>query len=182
MANADNPTGFLYSSIHQPHPPVHKVYEKQVGLAQAIYQGDVVHAIAGVATFHKPPIEPFITGTPGTTIPLGVANHWSQASKRARVSICVDLRAEFVAQDDGATDGINAVDLGKNANVATQAGNDLTKFSKYEIGEASIGTSSALDLHIIEFWEDPIFNAFGLNCRVLVTFNKARFATQTAGV
>ncbi len=181
--NVDAPHGFHYVSINNPYPPLTRVYEKQSSQGTAIFQYDVVHQIAGVSGFDKAPIEPFGTGTPGTTIPLGVAKNYGAASTRTRHSVIVDPRAEYEAQDDGDTDGLVAANMGLNALVSVGAGSTLTGYSGHEIDEAGIATSAtATDLKLLGLF--PIIgNAFGsAHVRVLVKFNRLREGLNTAGV
>jgi hypothetical protein len=156
MANVDNPHGFQYVSKNCQYPPITRIYEKQSSQATAIFQNDVVHQIAGVSGFNKAPIEPFGTGTPGTTIPLGVALNYGQASTRTKHHVITDTTAEFEAQDDDDTDGLVAANMGLNALVSTGAGSTLTGFSGHEIDEAGVTTSAtAADVKLIGLYPDP---------------------------
>lgn len=181
-SNVDNPNGFQYMSLFHGEPPVTLEYEKQSSMATAIFENDVVHAIAGVAGFSKPPVEAFGTGTPGTTIPLGISLNYGAASTRTRQTVIVDPNAFFHAQDDGDTDGIADSSMGLNANVSVGAGSTLTRASGHEIDEAAIATSSALDLHMIGLYPDPNNVSGTAHLRIIVRFNKHRFAWGVAGV
>ena len=182
MANVDYANGFQYSSLGVSAPPIIGVYEKQSSQGTAIFRNDVVHAIAGVTGFNKPPIEPFGTGTPGTTIPLGVALDYGAASTRTPHHVIVDPFARYHAQDDDDTDGLVAANMGLNALVSTGAGSTTTEFSGHEIDEAGIATSAtATDIHLIGLYPHPE-NAFGEHARIIVSFNRARLSTGFAGV
>jgi hypothetical protein len=182
MANVDNPHGFQYVSKGCPYPPLVRTYEKQVGQATAIFQNDVVHQIAGVTGFNKAPIEPFGTGTPGTTIPLGASLNYGAALTRTRHHVIVDTQAEFEAQDDDDTDGLVAANMGLNALVSTGTGSATTGFSGHEIDEAGIVTSAtAADVKLIGLYPDPN-NVFGEHARILCKFLRLKENQNTAGV
>lgn len=182
MANVDAPHGFAYLSMGRAHPPRTRYYDKLSTQGTAIFQQDVVHAIAGVAGHDKPPIEPFGTGTPGTTIPLGVAQDYGAASTATRHHVIIDTDAEYEAQDDGDTDGIPDTAAGLNANVSTGAGSTLTGYSGHEIDEAGINVSASRDLHLVGLFPD-VNNATGSShVRWIVKFNHLRMAENTVGV
>ncbi len=182
MANADSPHGFQYVTMNRAFPPTTRVYEKQAADPVAVFQNDVVHQIAGVSGFNKAPIESFESGTPGTTIPLGVAQNYGPASTRTRHHVIVDILAEFEAQDDDSTDGLVAANMGLNALVSLGNGSTLTGFSGQEIAEAGIATSAtACDLKMIGLYPDPL-NVFGEHARILCKFLRLKEDQNTAGV
>lgn len=181
MSNVDNPNGFQYLTMNRGFPPRTRIYDKLSTLNTAVFQNDVCHQVAGVSGHDMAPVEPFGTGTPGTTIPLGVAAHYSAAAVAARVHIYVDPDAEYVAQDNAAVDGITGGNMGLNANVEANAGSVLNGFSGHEINETGIATTSSFDLHLLRRFPDPS-NAFGAHCRVICKLNKNREGINTAGV
>lgn len=176
MSNVDAPHGFAHVSNDGPYPPRIRTFQKLVGVATAIFQHDVVHAVGGKN------IEPFSTGTPGTTVPLGIALTRGAASTASRHSVLIARPdVEFEAQDDNDTDGIIEANLNKNANINTGAGSAITGFSGHEIDEASIAATATLDLKLIKLFAYPN-NEFGPHARIVVTFNKCRENPGTAGV
>jgi|SRR5271168_2123102 len=183
MANVNNPFGFAYVSMYQGHPPRMREFPKVVADATAIFQNDVVMENTGVAATPTPPISSFAEGTPGTTIPLGVAQSYGAASTATRHMVCVDYETYWVAQDNDPTTGILGTNIGKNANVDPTgvAGSVTTGFSGNQIAISGIATTNSLDLHLISLFPD-VNNAFGPHARVIVRFNKMREMGQIAGV
>lgn len=180
MANVDNPFGFAFYSLNAPNPPLVKTYVKLVGVAQAIYQNDVVFQAASSSLSEgKGAITPI--GTPGTTIIMGVALNRGAASLKTRHSIIVDQNAEFIAQDDGDTNGVGVTEANLNANVSLGAGSDVTGFSGNEIDEAGIASSNALDLQLLGLYPGAN-NAFGSSHVIMICkFNKSRYTAQSTG-
>lgn len=182
MSNRDNPHGFQYLSVNRPYPPLTRTFFKQVGEALAIFQNDVVHQLAGVTGFDAAPIQAFGGGTPGTSIPLGVAINYGPASTKTRHHVIVDNDAEFEAQDDADTDGLAAANMGLNALVSTGAGSTLTGYSGHEIDEAAISTSATgNDLKLLRLFPAPD-NVFGPHARILCKFLRLKENQNTAGV
>jgi hypothetical protein len=171
MANRDNPNGFQFLSIGRPYPPRIRTFIKLAAVATAIFQNDVVHEVDGASgSGEAAAVEPFGTGTPGTTIPLGVALNYGPTLTKTRHHVIVDKDAEYVAQDDGDTDGLALTDMGKRTNVSTGAGSTLTGYSGHEIDEATVHASAARDLLLLRLYPDPL-NAFGSShARVIVKF------------
>lgn len=183
MANVDNPTGFAFTSLNNPNPPDTKRYVKLVGVGTAIFQQDVVFQAASSSLSEgKGAITPL--GTPGTTIIMGVAQNRGAASSKTRHDVIVDPRAEFIAQDDGDTNGVGATEANYNANTSLGAGNATTGFSGHEIDEASLAVTGALDLVLIGLAPDPsaVGNAFGSShVRMICRFHNARLAYGSVG-
>lgn len=181
MANVDNAAGFEYLSLNAPNPPLVKTFVKLVGVATAIFQNDVVFQAASSSLSEgKGAITPL--GTPGTTIIMGVALNRGAASLKTRHSVIVDPLAEFVAQDDGDTNGVGATEANLNANVSLGAGNATTGFSGNEIDEASIAASAALDLQLLGLFPG-VNNAFGSShVRMICKFNKSRYVAGSVGL
>lgn len=180
MANSNNPFGFQYLTMNKGFPPLTRVFDKLSTLATAIFQQDLCHRVAGVIAHPRGVVEPFGTGTPGTSIILGVAMHYSAASTAAPVHVMVDPAAEYVAQATG-TLGLLEADMGLNANMLANAGSTLTGFSKHVVNETGIATTSSLDMHLLRIFPD-VLNAAGPYARVIVRLNKNREGIGTAGV
>lgn len=184
MANVDNPNGFSFTSLNNPNPPDTKNYIKLVGVGTAIFQQDVVfHAASSTLTEGKSGITPL--GTPGSTIIVGVAQNRGAASTRTRHSVIVDPRAEYIAQDDGDTNGVDATQAGLNANTSLGAGSATTGFSGHEIDEATIAADATFDLQLIGLAPDvsAVGNAFGSShVRMICRFLNSRFSTGQVGI
>jgi len=183
MANVDNPNGFAFTSLNNPNPPDTKQYVKLVGVAQAFFQQEVAfQAASSTLSEGKGAITPL--GTPGTTVIMGVCQNRGAASLKTRHHVIVDPRAEFIAQDDGDTNGVDATEANQNANVSLGAGSATTGFSGNEIDEASIAVTLGLDLQLIGLAPDvsAVGNAFGSShVRMICRFHVNRFA-RSAGL
>ena len=188
MANANTANGFQYLRGCDPFRRSIASFIKLVGVGTGIAAWDVVHEVAGSSlSDDKGAIEPFGTGTPGTTVPLGVALSQGAASTRTRHHVIVDPAAEYHAADDGDTDGIGYADLNKNANVNPAAFTSIasTQYkSGHTIDESSINTAAARDLRIFGRYQLPTGNDIGSNyVRGIVRFNTSRHGGGTvAGV
>jgi len=184
MANLDNPQGFAFTSLNNPNPPDTKQYIKLVGVGTAIFQQDVVfHAASSSLSEGKGAITPL--GTPGTTIIMGVAQNRGAASLKTRHHVIVDPRAEFIAQDDGDTNGVGVTEANYNANVSLGAGSATTGFSGHEIDEATLAVTATLDLQLIGLAPDvsAVGNAFGSShVRMICKFHNARFGGASVGL
>ncbi len=184
MANVDNPTGFAFTSLNNPNPPDTKNYVKLVGVGTAIYQQDVLFQAASSSLSEgKGAVTPL--GTPGVTVIMGVAQNRGAASLKTRHSVIVDTKAEYIAQDDGDTNGVGATEANDNANVSLGAGSDTTGFSGHEIDEASIAVTGTLDLQFVGLAPDPsaVGNAFGSShVRMICRFHNSRFSEGSAGL
>lgn len=184
MANVDNPHGFAFVNLggSDGHPPRTRLYSHLASYSVAIFRNDVVYQPAGVAATDPPPVKPLGDGgTPGTTVPLGVARQYIPASTFGLCEVIVDQRAEYEAQDDDDTDGFVAENMGLNALVSTGAGSTLTEFSGHEIDEAAIDTDTDNDVHLLRLYKDPK-NAFGAHARILCRFMRLREGLNTVGV
>lgn len=184
MANVDNPTGFAFTSLNRPNPPETRNYIKLVGVGTAIFQQDVVfHAASSSLTEGKAGITPL--GTPGVTVIMGVAQNRGAASTRTRHSVIVDPDAQYIAQDDGDTNGVGDTEANYNANTSLGAGNATTGFSGHEIDEATLAVTGTLDLQLIGLAPDvsAIGNAFGSShVRMICKFHNSRFQTGIVGL
>lgn len=184
MANADNPQGFSFTSVNRPEPPDARNYIKLVGVGTAIFQQDVVfHAASSSLTEGKAGITPL--GTPGSTVIMGVAQNYGALSTRTRHLVYIDPDAQYIAQDDGDTNGIDDTQANYNANVSLGAGNATTKFSGHEIDEGTLAVTGTLDLQLIGLAPDvtAVGNAFGSShVRMICKFHNSRFQTGIVGL
>lgn len=180
MANENRPHGFAPIGRIGGGPIwIRGDFNKLVGFGTGIFENDICMQKAGDAALGKV-IEPSLT-TPGTTVPSGVAVNYAPANTASVHFIITDPWAIFEAQDDAATDGFTAANEGLNANMVAGTGGALTHLSGQQIGEASIATSSATDLHLLGLYND-LKNAYGPNARIEVIFNHHRMFPTTAGV
>lgn len=152
-------------------------YTKALAYAAAIFKWDPVTELAGVLNGPASGI------TPGTTRYRGVALNFSLASVLASLAtfnpiLVVDSpSALFEVQGDGSGSGgnvISAATMGFNANlnVASVAGGGVTRDnSGVQLTESTIAVTSSLDVRINKLYDDPT-NAYGVNARVEVLFNK----------
>jgi hypothetical protein len=175
MANVDNPHGLAYLGRTE-DGGFAKVrhFAKDASEGGAIYPGDVVirendgNIKAG--------------GTPGTSLYTGVAQNWGALSTLTDHAVITSPSALFEAQDNNASDGFAAGDLGMNANLEFNSGNATTKKSGHEINETGAdGTTATLDVQLLDLLRVSN-NAFGAWSRIIVKFNKHRMSYGVAGV
>lgn len=170
MANVDNPNGLQYGSWNVPYPPITKAFVKLAGVATGIFKNDVVHEVNGASgSGIAAAIEPFGTGTPGTTIPLGVALDYGAASTKTVHHIIVDKNAEYHAQDNDDTDGLVLADMGQRCNIEANAGSTVTLYSGHELDESTLHASDAKDVLLLRLLDAPD-NVFGEHARIVVKF------------
>jgi hypothetical protein len=172
VANVNNPHGLkpLVRTTSGGAPQTEQ-YSKAAAYAQAIFKWDPVTLLAGVLNGPASGI------TPGTTRYLGVALNWVAASILSNHQVMVSPDAIFEVQGDGSGSGSNviaAATMGYNANlnVASVAGGGVTRDnSGVQLTESTIATTNTLDMKIRQLL-NAIDNAYGVNGRVEVTFNK----------
>lgn len=176
MANRNNPHGLRPLCRGLSGGPVeNELFQKEASVGTAIFRNDAV-----VQTASGPYVS--ATGiTPGTTLYSGVALNYGAASTLTDHYVIVDPYAIFEAQDNNSTDGIQATDIGNNANLSLGAGSSTTKLSGHVIDEATIATTSTLDVKLRKILETGD-NDYGSYCRVELVFNKHRNAFAVAGV
>ena len=106
------------------------------------------------------------------------------ASTGRYVWVADDPNLLFEGQDDGASGGILAADVGLNANAIVGTGSTVTGNSAMQIGAASKATTATLQLKIVEFLQREDNESFSVNGRILVKINNHQLAasTGTAGV
>jgi hypothetical protein len=146
-------------------------FEKPASVGTAIFRNDAVCVVTGNKI------------QPGrATAFVGVALNGGAASTLTTHLVIASARAVFEAQDNGATDGIAAADLGKNADISTAvAGNAATGMSGQQISEASVATTAGLDLQLLGLHDVPD-NEHGQYARIEVMFNRHFFNLGRTGV
>lgn len=176
MANLDNPHGLEYVGMDGPGIEWHQVFTKVVGLGTAIFKNDACQRVSGGA------IE--AGGTPGTTFITGVSRVYSAASTAdTNVVLNVSSMALYEAQDNKATNGIVAADLGLNANLEYNAGSTTTQISGHEINETGTAVTNTLDVHLIEFLDVPDNDPLGAGWnRIVIKINQHRYGHTVVGV
>jgi hypothetical protein len=174
MANADHPYGLrsLGFTIEGGCPFVDE-FTKLVGYGTAVFPGDAVNQVA------SGDIE--VSATPGTDDYTGVALDYGAASTATTHRVIVSPGCLFTCQDNNDTDGFALADRGLNGNIELNAGDATKLLSGHELDESSLNTTVTLDLHCHDKLNVPD-NAYGANCRVVVTFNKHRMAPDQVGV
>jgi hypothetical protein len=174
MANRDNPHGLapLMRTLEGGAPSVRQ-YTKDADEATALFINDVVSREDDGNLADG--------GTPGTTTYQGVNLVYGAASSITKHLVMDSPDALFEAQDDDATTGLVAVDMGLNANLIFGAGSSISGISGHEIDQDTKNTTSTLDVHLLSVI-DAFDNAVGPHCRVVVVFNKHRLKPGTAGV
>ena len=163
----------MFVGMDGPGFPWQQKLTKVVGYGTALYPGDVVSRVADGS------IE--VITTPGTTLISGINSRWGAASTATNHEVLVSSNALFEGQDNNATDGIAAADLGANANCEANAGSATKLTSGHEINETGITTTATLDFHLIELLDTPN-NAHGAWARIVVKINAHRYGFATAGV
>lgn len=174
MANVDNPHGLrpVGRNMDGGFPRIQQ-FSKASGYGTALFIFDAVFRVAD-GTIDK-------SGTPGTTAYSGVNLNYGAASTATDHLVLVSPGTLFEAQDNNDTDGLAAADEGLNINIELNAGSATTQISGHELDESTVNTSNALDLHVIQKLDVPD-NAYGAYCRMVVMFNKHRYAPGVAGV
>lgn len=172
MANVNNPHGLKpLLRTEAGGAPQLEQFTKAAAYGQAIYKWDPVTLVLGVLNGPASGI------TPGTTRFLGVSLNFSLASTLALHQVMVSPAAIYEVQGDGSGSGgtvISAATMGFNANlnVASVAGAGVTRDnSGVQLTESTIAVTSSLDMKVLQLLNE-IGNAYGVNARVEVRFNK----------
>lgn len=172
MANVNNPHGLKpLLRTEAGGAPQLEEFTKAAAYAQPIYKWDPVTLLLGVLNGPASGI------TPGTTRYLGVSMNWSILSTLAKHQVMVSPAAIYEVQGDGSgTSGtvIAAATVGFNANlnVASVAGGGVTRDnSGVQLTESTIAVTATLDVKYLQLLNE-IGNAYGLNGRVEIRFNK----------
>lgn len=173
MANVDNPHGLAFVGMDGPGFPWKQYLAKAVGYGTAVFQQDAVQRVADGSIQSG--------GTPGTTLISGVAQDYGAASTATNHNVIVSSDALFEAQDNSATDGIAAADLGLNANLQYNAGSTTTLISGHEINETGAAVTASLDVHLCELLNQPD-NAHGAWARIIIKINAHRYGFAAVGV
>jgi len=174
MANVDNPHGLrpLGRRMGGGEPEI-AFYDKAATYGTAIFIWDAVNRVAD-GTIDK-------TATPGSTNYSGVSLTHGAALTLTRHPVIIDPFAFYEAQDNNATDGFAAADMGLNADLQLNAGSATTQISGHEVNETGAAADATFDVHVHEKLDTPD-NAYGGWCRLVITFNKHRMFGATVGV
>lgn len=175
MANVDNPHGLrpVGRTIDGGFPRIQE-FAKDSSEAAAIFIFDAVNREADGNIEAN-------SATPGTTAYTGVSLNYGAAATATTHLVIVSPGCLFEAQDNNDTDGLAAADEGLNINIELNAGSATTLISGHELDESTLNTSNALDLHVLQRLDVPE-NEYGSYCRMVVMFNKHRYAPAVAGV
>ena len=174
MANLNNPHGLnLLGRTLAGGLPTVESFQKAASYGTAIFNGDAVARVAD-GTISK-------AITPGTTLYSGVALNYGAASTLTDHLVITSPDSLFEAQDNDATTGLLATDMGLNANLVLTAGDANTLLSKHQIDYSTIQTTNSLDVKLLRKYDVPN-NDYGPYCRVEIIFNKHRMAPGVAGV
>lgn len=174
MANRDNPHGLrpLGRTLAGGFPTV-ETFSKIATYGTAIFIWDAINRVADGS------IE--ASATPGTTTYSGVSLNHGAASTLTTHVCMVSPDALYEAQDNAATDGFAAADLGLNANLVLGAGSATTLISGHEINETGVDVTDSLDVHLLRLYPSPD-NAHGAWARIEIIFNKHRMNPTRVGV
>jgi hypothetical protein len=176
MANRNAAHGFGFRGTVHGGAPLCQELAKAVGYGTALFINDVIHRVADGSIEHISS-----NFTPGTTNPSGISMNWGALSKATTHQCIVDPLGIFEAQDNDATNGILAVDLGLNANVVSGTGSATTLLSGDMINISGMTTTATLDLHLLKLYAASD-NVHGPFARIEVLFNKHRYASGSAGI
>ncbi len=173
MANRDNPHGLrpLGRTLGGGVPWIEQL-SKVVGYT-GIFVWDAVNRVADGS------IE--ASATPGTTEYTGVSLTYGKTLTATDHLVMTSPDALFEAQDNAATDGIAAADLGLNANLELNAGSTTTEISGHEINETGADVTDTLDVHLLRLFAAPD-NAHGAHARIEIVFNRHRLGIGMVGV
>lgn len=178
MANDNRPHGLESTQLSQPYPEFIEPFVKVVGASLAIFKNDVVYEVDGTTgSEDAPAIQAFGSGTPGTTIPLGVAVNYGAALSKTRHDIITSPYTRYEAQDNGSTDGFALADMGQRCNILASAGSTVTELSGHLLDEASLHATATRDvrLHRLLGVTDT---AFGQYSRIIVSFLRTSQSIQ----
>ena len=153
--------------------PTVESFQKAASFCTALFIGDAI-ARAADGTINT-------TITPGTTLYSGVNLNWGAASTLTDHLVVTSPDALFEAQDNDASTGTLAADVGLNANLVLTAGDSLTLLSKHQVNQSTLATTSTLDVKILRKYDIPN-NDYGPNARLEIIFNKHRMHPAVAGV
>jgi hypothetical protein len=131
----------------------------------AIFIWDAVNRVSGGA------LE--VSITPGTTLISGVSMDYGALSTATDHIVMISPTAVYEAQDNAATDGLVAANMGLNANLQLNAGSAASHISGHEINETGIDVTATLDVHLLRLHPSPD-NAYGANARIEIIINMHR--------
>jgi hypothetical protein len=186
MANNNNLFGFLPIGREGGGPWSCREYAKAAAHTQALFRGDIVSksAISVVSPFAGAPV-PGVTslqnGTPGTTLWLGANMNYGAPATATLHYIVDDPFTMFIGQSTDATALTVAAAAGKNALLATGAGNATIKQSTMGFVGATIATTAGFDLRLERLF-NRTNNAEGAYAIFEVTIMKHATTQGSAGV
>ena len=183
MANVDSPFGFVPSRHMSGSPIRTNKYTITSGLAENIFNGDLVILTAdGVITPHTAGEENNIGVFAGVSYTASdgsyqYSEYWPSGTTGTNIIAYVydDPYIVFKVQSDGSP---AQTDLGACADVVADAGSTTTGQSGFQLN-SSMGSGTAT-CKIIGLYESPE-NAFGANAVVEVLLNE-HILKQTAGI
>ena len=94
------------------------------------------------------------------------------ASTAARLLVCTDPKAEYVAVEDSVGGNLAAVDCGLNVDVVVNTGNDPLGLSGMQIDSSTKATTITLPLKLVKLHMNGT-NAIGTNAQWVVRINNA---------
>lgn len=194
MANVNNPHGLKPLGRREGGgAPELRHYPKVSGYAAAIFQWDPV-SYNTTGTGSPGLVGPASGITPGTTFYQGVVHGaavgdnspltstpWYTASTAASLLVEISPDSLFDIQGDGTGTGLasDATTINKygNLNVASVAGGGVTRMnSGVQLVESTVATTATFDMKILQLLS-AVDNAYGVNARVEVKFNRHLFNT-----
>lgn len=179
MSNNDRPHGLEHTQLAQPYPEFIEPFRKLAAYGTAIFRNDVVYEVDGATgSEDAPAIQAWGSGTPGTTIPLGVACDYGPASTGTRHEIITSAHTRYEAQDNNDTDGFVLADMGQRCNIEAGAGSTTTELSGHELDESTLHASSTRDVRLHRLLGVPD-NAFGSWSRIIVSFIRTSQSIQS---
>ncbi len=152
MANPNSPFGFRPIARTGGGPwSINQYGKPATDTNYAIFMNDpVMKAAASVADptgvgSAAPGIASFSSGTPGTTLWVGVSLNWGAISTATVHYVADEPDLITMAQVDDTTSISVASHVGKNANCLAGAGSATTKQSAYTINHSTIAAGSGTD-------------------------------------
>jgi len=184
MANPDTPNGlkpvrYLDGS---PYNGAHNLYLKLVGLAEAIFIGDVVHhgssagtaglTVNGVDVAGMPTCDLYAVGEDmlGVVVgfypnPAALDTKYSPASTAAIVMVADAPNLIFEVQEDSVGANFAETDVGLNVDIlAALAGDTVTGISKQELDSSVTAVTTTAGFRLMRLVPRPS-NAVGANAR-----------------
>lgn len=174
MPNVDNPHGLRPTMRDLFGGAVNiGTYTKPVGSGTAIFIQDAVCVSTG---------RQIIAGR--STAFVGIALTFGAASTATQHQVVDHPFAMFELQDNVSTanGGVTAANLGKNANLETNAGSATTLLSGHELDVSTIATTNTLDVTLMNRYEVPENKFADSNVRVECIWNRHAYNMVRTGV